>query len=97
MSKQSTYTGPAGLFNIPKIAAQYFTGKQVNNPGETVTPWQGAVYHAIPWPNVVPTVNALAFNVGTPTERAGTAVNNSIAPGFTNPYFLAGVVGKSQG
>lgn len=51
----------------------------------------------IPWPNAVPTINALANDPGTPRERAIIPVINRYALLPTNDLFIGGIVGKSQG
>lgn len=51
----------------------------------------------VPWPNAVPTLNALANDPGTPRARAIIPVVNRYAPLPTNDLFIGGFVGKSQG
>lgn len=90
----------AGLFRMPDNSGQqYAPGWQPNSPGESSTPgWSGGMdYMLVPWPNVVPTINALANDPGTPRARAIIPVVNRYAPLPTNDLFIGGFVGKSQG
>ena len=90
----------AGLFRVPEITGkQYAPGWQPNSPGNSSTPgWNGGtVFEQIPWPNVVPTLNALASDPGTARQRAIQSDVNRYAPLPENFLFIAGFVGKSQG
>lgn len=51
----------------------------------------------IAWPNVVPVINALANNSGTPRNRASVPVVDRYATDPFNYMYLSGVVGKSKG
>lgn len=84
-------------FFFPHIASlQYNPGKQIYSPGETCTPIPQH-FAPTPWPNVVPTINALASHAGVARERGTQIDNNSTAELPSNYLFLAGIIEKSQG
>lgn len=86
------------FFNFPNIAGtQYDPGAQPYSPGVSHQEWPGAVFHAIPWPRMVGTINALASHPGIPRMRAITPVVDRLSVFPANYLFLSGVVGKSQG
>ena len=88
------------LFSMPNIQGrQYAPGWQPNSPGNSSTPgWSGGTdFHVIPWPNVVPTLNALANDPGIARQRAIIPENNRYSFLPEHYLFIAGFVGKSQG
>lgn len=103
IAQQTTFTlaGFLGaLFRVPDNSGKrYAPGWQPNNPGNSSTPgWSGGMdFMPIPWPNVVPTINALANDPGTPRMRAVLPDINRYAF-LPNEYlFIAGFAEKSQG
>ncbi|MNV95148.1 hypothetical protein D3C71_1900100 [compost metagenome] len=78
---------------------KYAPGWQPNSPGESSTPgWSGgANFMGVPWPNAVPTLNALANDPGTARRRAILPDVNRYAFQPENDLFISGFVGKSQG
>lgn len=88
------------LFNVPDNSGKrYAPGWQPNSPGNSSTPgWSGGMnFMMIPWPDAVPTLNALANDPGTPRMRAILPDINRYAFLPTNDLFISGFVGKSQG
>jgi hypothetical protein len=89
--------GPALPFNFPYIAgASYAPGLQPNSPGESAMPY-GTYFHVIPWPNAVPSINALSNFAGMPRDYPIAIVNNANAPLPTQFLFFGGFSGKSKG
>lgn len=88
----------AGLFRAPVVRPQYATGWQPNNPGNSSTPgWVGGmVMNPIPWPTMVPTLNAMGSYYGEARAQPVQVANNQLAPLFQNNMFIAGFVGKGQ-
>jgi len=90
----------AGLFRMPDNSGKvYAPGWQPNSPGNSSTPgWNGGNYfNAVPWPNAVPSLNALANDPGVPRERAPIPVVDRYAFLPEQYQFITGFVGKSQG
>lgn len=90
----------AGLFHMPDNSGKvYDPGVQPYSPGVShIGGWNGGQYFQnIPWPNAVPSLNALANDPGTARARALQIDNNQYAFLPTFDLFLAGFVGKSQG
>jgi len=88
------------LFNLPDNSGKvYAPGWQPNNPGDSSTPgWTGGMnFMPVPWPNAVPSINALANDPGTARTRAILPDINRYAFLPTNDLFIGGFVGKSQG
>jgi len=88
------------LFNLPDNSGkQYAPGWQPNSPGNSSTPgWSGGMdFMPVPWPNAVPTLNALANDPGTPRNRAILPDINRYAFIPADYLFIGGFVGKSQG
>lgn len=88
------------LFNVPDNSGkQYAPGWQPNSPGNSSTPgWNGGqTFNMIPWPNAVPSLNALANDPGTPRNRAPLPVIDRYAFLPDQYLFIQGFVGKSQG
>lgn len=95
------YTPPRIPFRIPNLAGTvYAPGPQPYNPGESVQPWGGfmGLKNAItPWPLMVPVINALANNGGTPRSRAPIPVVNQYSPLPSELLYIKGFIGKSKG
>jgi len=90
-------SGHTNLFNVPNIVGkQYRPGRQPYSPGESQIDSGNPHFSPIPWPNIVPSVIALANSPGVPRTRALQIANNSGAPGLTNYLFIAGFAGKSR-
>lgn len=90
----------SNLFHVPDNSGKrYAPGWQPNSPGNSSTPgWSGGLdFTNIPWPNIVPSLNALANDPGTARARAILPDVNAYAFLPTNDLFIAGFVGKSQG
>ena len=88
------------LFRVPDNSGTvYAPGWQPNSPGNSSTPgWSGGMdFMPVPWPTMVPTINALANDPGTPRQRAVLPDVNRYAYIPENYMFIAGFVGKSQG
>lgn len=101
-SKSTTTLGDflAALFRMPDNSGKrYAPGWQPNSPGNSSTPgWNGGMtFMAVPWPNAVPTINALANDPGTARARAILPDINRYAVLPTDTLFIGGFVGKSQG
>lgn len=89
--------GPALPFRMPYIAgANYSPGPQPNAPGESVTPY-GTFFGAIPWPNVVGTISALANFPGAARDYPVGISNNAVAFLPSEFLFIGGFAGKSKG
>lgn len=85
-------------FHFPEISGKkYAPGSQPYSPGVSHADWPGAVFGPIPWPGVVPVLNTLSSNPGTPTGRAVIPVVNRYSPLPMNNLFIAGFTGKSIG
>lgn len=90
----------AAFFRVPDNSGkQYAPGWQPNDPGNSSTPgWNGGqTFMPVPWPNVVPSINALASDPGTPRARAILPDINRYAFLPADNLFIGGFVGKSQG
>lgn len=82
--------GPSMLFSMPNIVGRrYNPGWQPNSPGESSSNWPGAVFGPIPWPNVVPSIVALANHPGIPRNRPQGITNNATSPLLENWLFIA--------
>lgn len=82
-------------FFMPYLAATFYNAS--NQPFSPGTPG-GAVrvgFDPKPWPQIVPSLNALANNQGTPRAQAVAQVNNRVAVAPANYLFIAGFEGKS--
>lgn len=102
MIKRTQKAGPALPFVVPYIAgASYAPGLQPNSPGESAIEYGGipfgGFYHGIPWPNAVPSINALASFIGSARDYPIASVNNAVATLPTQSLFIGGFVGKSKG
>lgn len=88
-------------FFIPYVANQFFPdpGQQPLNPGVSVSRSKAfqSPFTLKPWPNLVPSLNALMSSAGTPRLRAPTALVNNWSPVPANYLFIAGFSGKSKG
>lgn len=91
----------ARAFSFPYQANQFYPdpGPQPYDPGQSYSPSKARMTSLTlkPWPNVVPSINALASMAGIPRSRAPTALVNAYAPNPANYLFIGGFVGKSQG
>lgn len=88
------------LFTVPDNSGKsYAPGWQPNSPGNSSTPgWSGGQdFTMVPWPNAVPSLNALANDPGTPRERAVIPVVNTYTFLPEQFLYIGGFVGKSQG
>lgn len=84
-------------FRMPNIQGRrYAPGPQPNSPGESCSPY-GTYYHAVPWPNAVGTVGALANFAGVARGQPIGIVNNAVATLPTENLFIGGFVAKSRG
>jgi len=89
--------GPSIDFRMPNIQGKrYDPGRQPYNPGESQA-GNGPHFSPLPWPNIVPSLVALANHPGVPRAQALQITNNSTAPAPANYLFLAGFAGKSRG
>ena len=96
--RKNATAGFAVPFMVPYIAGRiYRPGRQPNDPGNSQIDSGSPHFGPIPWPNVVGTVSALAWNPGTPVQRPQGIVNNAYSVSPSNYMFIAGVVGKSMG
>lgn len=97
----STRKGPTLPFNMPYISGMtYAPGHQINSPGNSALPYGGfpaSFFHAIPWPNAVPTIRALANFSGIARDYPVGIVNNANATLPSQFFFIGGTVGKSKG
>lgn len=88
-------------FHLPYLANMFVLdpGPQPFNPGvsDSLAKARLTPFTLKPWPNIVPSLNALLSNSGTPRARAPTALVNNWAPVPANYLFIAGFSGKSQG
>lgn len=88
----------AQFFHVPNIQGYaYAPGPQPNAPGVSHFPWDSWKESPVPWPNVVPSLNALANDPGTPRMRGGQPVINRIATLPADWLTIGGIVRKSQG
>ena len=89
---------PVMGFHVPNIQGKtYAPGQQPNSPGESYVAPIFPYYSPVPWPNMGPSLNALANHPGIPRDQPIQISNNSVAPAPDNYLFLAGIVGKSRG
>ena len=98
MSKSRSVSAEVSAFHMPYMASNvYNPGHQPNNPGQTPGFPNGLNFNLLPWPDTVPTINALSNNPGTPHARGIQIQNNQYASLPSNYLFVSGVVGKSLG
>lgn len=84
-------------FRIPNIVGRlYAPGPQPNAPGESVVPYNN-FYHGIPWPNAVPSINALANFAGQARDWPIQSVNNAVATLPEQYLYIGGYSEKSKG
>lgn len=86
------------MFRIPNImGGAYLPGAQPNSPGNSHMPWDSYRTNIIPWPKIVPVINALASDPGTPRMRGGQPFINRIGTSPSDYLTIGGVVAKSGG